>query len=150
MFEKKNTEKSDLMDASFAQNKTRLDEMMGYDIFEIVNLNGLKVLKYPEFEPYQKVIDSLCVVDDKRQTMPRQTQKLKEDIVGCCRRYAFLQMLYEKRKPTKERFLSLVQEKLLVCLANLVSEHKLPLNKTLSPKQISLAEDTFKSMLRNV
>lgn len=150
MFEKKNTEKLASMDALFADHKTKLDKIMDFDFFEIIDLNGLKVLKYPEFEPYQKVLNSLRVVDDKRQTMPRQTQNLKENIVGCCRRQAFLEMLYDKREPTKERFVDLAQEKLLLCLVNLVLECELPLNKTLSPEQISLAENTFKSMLRNV
>ncbi|MBQ7659456.1 MAG: hypothetical protein IJS26_01755 [Alphaproteobacteria bacterium] len=149
MFEKKNTEKLDPMSALFARHKTKLDKIMDFDLFEIVDLNGLKVLKYPEFEPYQKVIDSLCVIDNNRQTMPHQTQNLKENIVSCCRRQAFLEMLYDKREPTKERFLNLVQEKLLLCLVNLVLKPKLPLNQTLSREQISLAENTFKSMLKN-
>ncbi len=148
MFAAKNSTKIDSLSKQFCSNKLKLDQLMSLDPFEMTDFNGLHVFKYPEFEPYQKVIASLTVIDEQGNILNYQSTDLRNSILKTAIRQTFIEMLYEDKEPSQSRYLSLLEEKLLLDLVNLVLEDELPLNKTLTRKQITLAEATFKDMLQ--
>ena len=150
MFEAKEKEKLLPTDSKLYQNKLALDEFENFDPFEITDSKGLKVFKYPDFEPYFKVIYSLRVTDENGGFLPRQTECLKRDILKAAKHETFLELLYQKTPPKKEEYIALLEEKLLLELVNLVLEKELPLNQTLSRDEISLAKKTFKQMIENI
>ncbi len=149
MFETKAQEKLRSTDLALYDNKIRLDELQNFDPFEITDLNGLKVLKYPLFEPFYKVVQSLQVTDDNGRFLPSQTESLKKDILKTSKQETFLELLYLPTLPQEEQYLELLQEKLLLNLVNLVLDREIPTDRTLDQFEINLAESTFNQMLRN-
>lgn len=149
MFEPKAKERLRSTDLALYDNKIRLDELQSFDPFEITDLNGLKVLKYPLFEPFYKVVQSLQVTDDKGRFLPSQTESLKKDILKTSRQETFLELLYQVSLPQEDQYLELLQEKLLLNLVNLVLDRELPTDRTLDQFEINLAESTFNQMLEN-
>ncbi len=150
MFEAKKAEKLHPTDLKAYQNKLRLEELETFDPFEIIDSDGLRIFKNPNFEPYFKIIQSLRVTDNNDTFLPRQTQSLKENILKTARQETFLELVYLKTLPEKERYVSLLEEKLYIILVNLVLEDELPLDRTLTPFEIEKAEKAFKNMLENV
>ncbi len=149
MFEAKAQKRLRSTDLALYDNKLKLDELQSFDPFEITDLNGLKVLKYPLFEPYYKVIQSLKVTDDNNRFLPSQTESLKKDILKVSKQETYLELLYLTSLPAEEQYIELLQEKLLLNLINLVLDEELPTNRTLNSFEISLAQSTFKQMLQN-
>lgn len=149
MFEAKAQKRLRSTDLALYDNKLKLDELQSFDPFEITDLNGLKVLKYPLFEPYYKVIQSLKVTDDNNRFLPSQTESLKKDILKVSKQETYLELLYLTSLPQQEQYIELLQEKLLLNLVNLVLDEELPTNRTLSNFEISLAQAAFKQMLQN-
>ena len=149
MFEPKAKERLRSTDLALYDNKIRLDELQSFDPFEITDLNGLKVLKYPLFEPFYKVVQSLQVTDDKGRFLLSQTESLKKDILKTSRQETFLELLYQVSLPQEDQYLELLQEKLLLNLVNLVLDRELPTDRTLDQFEINLAESTFNQMLEN-
>lgn len=128
-------------------NKLRLDELAVVDIFETVNLNGLEVLKHPEFEDFYKVINSLRVMDDDGRYQPRQTEELKKDIIKTSKQEAFLELLYNVETPDRNLYWETIKEKLMINLANLILEPEIPTDRNLSGPEIYQIKETFKQML---
>ena len=149
MFEPKKQEKLHSTDLALYDNKLKLDELQNFDPFEKKDLNGLKVLAFPRFEPYYKVIQSLKVTDDNGQFLQSQTESLKKDVLKMSKQETFLELLYLPQLPQDEEYMSLLEEKLLLNLVNLVLDVEIPTDKTLDRLQISQAQKTFKQMLDN-
>lgn len=149
MFEAKKKEKLRSTDLALYDNKQKLDEIQKNDPFETADLNGLKVLKNPRFEPYLKVIQSLHVTDEKGAFLKVQTESLKKDIVKASKQETFLELLYLPTEPKQEQYLNLLEEKLLINLVNLVLDVEIPTDRTLDRFEIAQIEKTFKEMLNN-
>ncbi|MBR2299274.1 MAG: hypothetical protein IJ870_01710 [Alphaproteobacteria bacterium] len=149
MFEPKKQEKLRSTDLALYDNKLKLDKFQNFDPFEMTNLNGLKVLAYPRFEPYYKVILSLKVNDDNGQFLQAQTESLKKDIVKTSKQETFLELLYLTQIPQDEDYYALLEEKLLLNLVNLVSDVEIPTDRTLDRFEIDMAQSTFNQMLKN-
>lgn len=149
MFEPKTTDKLYPTDAALYDNKLRLEEFRSFNPFRFKDLNGLKVLAYPEFEPYYKVIKSLRVVDDEGKFLKSQTDGLRNDVVSAAKNGAYLELLYLKHLPEENSWRTLLEEKLLLELVNLVLDDELPTDTTLSNEQIATAQKTFQTMLNN-
>ena len=149
MFEAKKKEKLRSTDLALYDNKLKLNEIQKIDPFEMADLNGLKVLKNPRFEPYLKVIQSLQVTDDKGAFLKVQTESLKKDIVKISKQETFLELLYLPSEPKQEQYLNLFEEKLMINLVNLVSDVEIPTDRTLDRSEINQVEKTFKQMLDN-
>lgn len=128
-------------------NKLRLDELAVVDIFETVNLNGLEVLKHPEFEDFYKVINSLRVMDDEGCYQSRQTEDLKRDIVKTSKQEAFLELLYNVETPDRNLYWETLKEKMMINLANLILEPEVPTDRNLSGPEIYQVKEAFKQML---
>ncbi len=128
-------------------NKLRLDELAVVNIFETVNLNGLEVLKHPEFEDFYKVINSLRVMDDEGCYQPRQTEDLKRDIVKTSKQEAFLELLYNVETPDRNLYWETLKEKMMINLANLILEPEVPTDRNLSGPEIYQVKEAFKQML---
>ncbi len=150
MFETKTKDTLHPTDFRLYQNKLVLDEFEDFDPFEVTDSDGLKIFKYPDFEPYFKVVQSLRVTDDNGAFLPRQTECLKRDIVKTAKQETFLELLYRTTPSDKEQYIALFEEKLYLLLVNLVLEKELPLDRTLERDEISLAQKAFKTMLANV
>ena len=149
MFEAKKKEKLRSTDLALYDNKLKLNEIQKIDPFEMADLNGLKVLKNPRFEPYLKVIQSLQVTDDKGAFLKVQTESLKKDIVKISKQETFLELLYLPSEPKQEQYLNLFEEKLMINLVNLVFDVEIPTDRTLDRSEINQVEKTFKQMLDN-
>lgn len=149
MFEAKTTDKLRSTDTALYNNKLKLEEFRLFNPFELKDLNGIKVLARPNFEPYYKVIKSLKVVDENGQFLKNQTNALRKDIVQAARHAAYLDLLYQKELPPADTYYTLMEEKLLIELVNLVLEKELPIDQQLNASEIELAQKTFKEMLKN-
>ena len=147
MFAPKSFEKLPSTAREVYRNKMRLDELSAFDPFEIANLNGLKVLRYPEFEDFSKVLNSLRVVDDSGVFQPRQTTDLKKDIVRTAKQETFLELLYNIKLPEQNEYVEVLKEKLMINLVNLVLEKEIPTDRGLSGPEILQVKETFKQML---
>ncbi len=147
MFAPKSFEKLPSTAREVYRNKMRLDELSAFDPFEIANLNGLKVLRYPEFEDFSKVLNSLRVVDDSGVFQPRQTADLKKDIVRTAKQETFLELLYNIKLPEQNEYVEVLKEKLMINLVNLVLEKEIPTDRGLSGPEILQVKETFKQML---
>lgn len=147
MFEPKNSEKLHSTSPMLYQNKLVLDELCVFNPFEFVNLEGLKVLHYPEFEEIYKVLQSLQVADDNGVYLPSQTNSLKEDILKTSKQETFIELLYQPVTPQEATYRNILMEKLYLNLVNLVLETELPKDRSLSVQEIELAKKTFKEML---
>ncbi|HCU59045.1 MAG TPA: hypothetical protein DIC64_03595 [Alphaproteobacteria bacterium] len=149
MFEPKKQEKLRSTDLALYDNKLKLDEFQSFDPFEMTDLNGLKVLASPRFEPYYKVVMSLKVTDDNGQFLQAQTETLKKDIVKASKQETFLELLYLPEIPEDEDYFALLEEKLLINLVNLVLDVEIPSDRTLDRFEIATARSTFEQMLKN-
>ncbi len=147
MFAPKSFEKLPPIAREVYRNKLRLDELKAFDPFEKVNLNGLQVLRYPEFEDFSKVLESLRVMDDNGRYQPRQTADLKKDIVKTAKQETFLELLYNIKIPEQDLYIEILKEKLMINLVNLVLEKEIPTNRSLSGPEILEVKETFKQML---
>ena len=149
MFEPKTADKLRSTDSALYDNKLRLEEFRLFNPFELKDLNGIKVLAYPNFEPYFKVIKSLKVIDDNGEFLKSQTQSLRKDIVSAAKQGAYLELLYLKELPDQDYWRTLLEEKLLLELVNLVLDEPLPTDQSLNHFEIETAQKTFKQMLAN-
>lgn len=149
MFEPKTADKLRSTDSALYDNKLRLEEFRLFNPFELKDLNGIKVLAYPNFEPYFKVIKSLKVIDDNGEFLKSQTQSLRKDIVSAAKQDAYLELLYLKELPDQDYWRTLLEEKLLLELVNLVLDEPLPTDQSLNHFKIETAQKTFKEMLKN-
>lgn len=149
MFEAKTTDRLHSTDTALYDNKLKLEEFRLFNPFALKDLNGIKVLAYPNFEPYYKVIKSLKVVDENGQFLKSQTNSLRKDIIHAARQAAYLELLYQKVLPPVDSYYTLLEEKLLLELVNLVLETELPTDQPLNASEIDLAQKTFKEMLKN-
>lgn len=147
MFGPKNTEKLQTTSRDVYRNKLRLDELSLFEPFEFIELDGLKVLKYPEFEDFHLVVLSLRVTDENGRYMPRQTEDLKRDIVRVSKQHAFLELLYNAELPDETSYIETLKEKLMINLANLILEPEIPTDRDLSGPEIFQVKETFKQML---
>ena len=150
MFEAKNSAKLHSTAPELYRNKLKLDEFMAVDPFEIGDLNGLKILKYTQFEPYYKIIQSLKVTDDDGQFLPKQTESLKSDLVKTSQKETFLEMLYLPDIPEQQKYNDLLEEKLFINLVNLVLNEELPTDRTLTETEITTARKTFQKMFKGI
>lgn len=149
MFEPKTTDRLYPTDTTLYDHKIRLEEFRSFNPFVFKDLNGIRVLAYPEFEVYYKVIKSLKVVDDNGKFLKSQTETLRKDILSAARNGAYLELLYSKHLPEENTWRTLLEEKLLLELVNLVLDVELPTDQTLNNAQIELAQKTFRQMLDN-
>lgn len=149
MFEAKTTDILRSTDLALYDNKLKLEEFRLFNPFELKDLNGIRVLAYPNFEPYFKVIKSLKVVDDNGQFLKSQTQSLRKDIVHAAKQSAYLELLYLKNLPPIDTWHTLLEEKLLIELVNLTLDAELPTDRTLSSSEIEIARKAFQEMLNN-
>ena len=149
MFEPKTADRLRSTDSALYDNKLRLEEFRLFNPFELADLNGLKVLAYPNFEPYFKVIKSLTVVDENGQFLQSQTESLKNDVLAAAKQNAYLELLYLKELPEQDTWRDILEEKLLIELVNLTLDTELPTDRTLDRFEIDLAQKTFKQMLEN-
>ena len=147
MFAPKSFEKLSSTAREVYRNKLRLDELAVFDPFETVNLNGLQVLRHPEFEDFFKVLNSLRVMDDNGTYRPRQTEDLKKDIIRTAKQETFLELLYDIKVPEQDTYLDILKEKLMINLVNLVLEKEIPTDRGLSGPEILQVKETFKQML---
>lgn len=147
MFGPKSIEKLPTTSRDVYRNKLVLDDLALLEPFEMADLDGLKVLKHPEFEEFHLVIQSLRVTDDNGRYMPRQTQDLQRDIVKMSKQQTFLELLYNVQIPDQEIFFETLKEKLMINLVNLVLEPEIPTNRNLSGPEIFQIKETFKQML---
>lgn len=128
-------------------NKLHLDELAVFDPFEMTDLNGLQVLKHPEFEDFYRVINSLKVMDEEQNFQPRQTEDLKKDIIKTSKQETFLELLYNVEVPDRNLYLETLKEKLMINLVNLLLEPEIPTDRNLSGPEIYQIKETFKRML---
>lgn len=149
MFEPKTADRLRSTDSALYDNKLRLEEFRLFNPFELTDLNGLKVLAYPNFEPYFKVIKSLTVVDENGQFLQSQTESLKNDVLAAAKQSAYLELLYLKELPEQDTWRDILEEKLLIELVNLTLDTELPTDRALDRFEIDLAQKTFKQMLEN-
>lgn len=147
MFAPKSFEKLPSTAKEVYRNKLRLDELSAFDPFEIADLNGLQVLRYPEFEDFFKVLNSLRVMDDNGRHQPQQTADLKKDIIKTSKQETFLELLYNIKAPEQDLYIETLKEKLMINLVNLVLEKEIPTDRGLSGPEILQVKDTFKQML---
>ena len=147
MFAPKSFEKLPSTAKEVYRNKLRLDELSAFDPFEIADLNGLQVLRYPEFEDFFKVLNSLRVMDDNGRHQPQQTAKLKKDIIKTSKQETFLELLYNIKTPEQDLYIETLKEKLMINLVNLVLEKEIPTDRGLSGPEILQVKETFKQML---
>lgn len=147
MFAPKSFEKLPSTAKEVYRNKLRLDELSAFDPFETADLNGLQVLRYPEFEDFSKVLNSLRVMDENGRYQPRQTADLKHDIVKTAKQETFLELLYNVKLPEQNEYIETLKEKLMINLVNLVLEKEIPTDRGLSGPEILEVKETFKQML---
>lgn len=147
MFGPKNMEKLPTTSRDVYRNKLILDDLGKFDPFEMGEFDGLKVLKYPEFEDFHQVILSLRVTDDNGRFMPRQTQYLQNDLIKMSKQQVFLELLYCVQPPELPLYIEVLKEKLMINLANLILEPEIPTDRDLSGPEIFQIKETFKQML---
>ena len=87
--------------------------------------------------------------DDNGKFLKSQTETLRKDILSAARNGAYLELLYSKHLPEENTWRTLLEEKLLLELVNLVLDVELPTDQTLNNAQIELAQKTFRQMLDN-
>lgn len=148
MFEAKSAEKLHSTAPELYRNKIKLDEFMSVDPFEMGDLNGLKILKHTQFEPYYKIIQSLEVTDDDGNFLPKQTESLKKDITQTAKKETFLELLYLPDTPEQKKYNDLLEEKLFINLVNLVLNKELPTDRSLTESEIATAQKAFRKMLK--
>ncbi len=129
------------------RNKLRLEELNEFDPFAMVDLDGLQVLKNPDFEDLYKVLKSLRVMDDNGHYLPRQTQDLYYDLLKTSKQETFLELLYNLSIPDMETYIDTLKEKLMINMVNLVLEPEIPTDRALSGPEVFQVKDTFKNML---
>lgn len=147
MFAPKSLEKLPSTAREVFRNKLRLDELAVYNPFEMTDLNGLQVLKYPDMEDFYKVINSLRVMDEAGRFQPRQTEDLKRDILRTSRQETFLELLYNVKLPEKDLYIETLKEKMMINLVNLILEPEIPTDRSLSGPEVFQVKETFKQML---
>lgn len=147
MFGPKNIEKLPTTSRDVYRNKLILDELAMFNPFEMAEFDGLKVLKYPEFEEFHMVLLSLRVTDENGRYMPRQTQDLQRDLVKMSKQQVFLELLYNVQPPEVELYKETLKEKMMINLANLVLEPEIPTDRNLSGPEVFQVKETFKQML---
>ena len=129
------------------RNKLRLEELSAFDPFAMTDLNGLQVLKNPDFEDFYKVLKSLRVTDDDGRYLPRQTQDLYFDLVKTSKQETFLELLYNCAIPEMDLYVDTLKEKLMINMVNLILEPEIPTDRALSGPEVFQVKDTFNSML---
>ena len=129
------------------RNKLRLEELSVFEPFDVVDLDGLQVLKNPEFEDFYKVLKSLRVTDDNGQYLPRQTQDLYFDLVKTSKQETFLELLYNFAIPEQNLYIETLKEKLMINMVNLVLEPEIPTDRALSGPEVFQVKETFNNML---
>jgi len=149
MFGPKNLEKLQPTAKEVYRNKLRLEELSEFEPFAQVDLDGLTVLQYPDFEDFYKVVESLRVTDDNGRYLPRQTEALRKDIVKTSKQLTFLELLYNRVEPDARLYRETFKEKLMINLVNLVIEPEIPTDRPLSGPEILQIKDTFKQMLQS-
>lgn len=147
MFGPKTIEKLPTTSRDVYRNKLILDELGTFNPFEMAEFDGLKVLKYPEFEEFHSVVLSLRVTDENGRYMPRQTQDLQRDLIKMSKQQVFLELLYNVQPPEADLYKETLKEKMMINLANLVLEPEIPTDRNLSGPEIFQVKETFKQML---
>lgn len=147
MFGPKISEKLPTSSREVYRNKLRLDELSVFNPFEMVELDGLKVLKYPEFEDFLKVVESLRVTDDNGYFMRRQTEDLRRDLIKMSKQQVFLELLYNVQLPELSDYMETLKEKLMINLVNLIIDPEIPTDRNLSGPEVFQVKETFKQML---
>lgn len=147
MFAPKSLEKLPSTAREVYRNKLRLDELAAFEPFEMTDLNGLQILKYPDMEDFFKVVNSLRVMDDNGRYQPRQTEDLKRDVLKMSKQQAYLELLYNVKIPEKELYIETLKEKMMINLVNLVIDPELPTDRNLSGPEVFQIKEAFKQML---
>jgi hypothetical protein len=147
MFEPKNPDKLSTISKDVYRNKLRLDELGVFNPFEMADMDGLKVLRYPDFEDFHNVVESLRVTDNDGRYMPRQTQDLKRDLVKMSKQQVFIELLYNVSLPDEKLYIETFKEKLMINLANLILEPEIPTDRNLSGPEIFQVKEAFKQLL---